>query len=92
MDGQIGAAIEQAGVQLLGPQGLAAQIGERTVLDHVARGGDRHDLGCMALRLQGVGDEPCLGERQRRAAGADAKGPVHRALVLAALPVAGKPR
>ena len=33
---------------------------------------------------------PRLGERQRRAAGADAKGAVHAALVLAALQVAGK--
>ena len=48
------------------------------------RGGDRHDLDRLlapAVRgAQRVGDQPRLGERQRRAAGADAKGAVHARL------------
>jgi hypothetical protein len=41
MDGEIGAASSEAGVELLGPQRLAADLGKRPVLDFVARGGDR---------------------------------------------------
>ena len=36
MDRHVGAPVEQAGVELLGPQRLAADLGERPVLDHVA--------------------------------------------------------
>ena len=42
------------------------------VLDEVAGGRDRYDLGGMAERLQCARDHPRLGERERRAAGADA--------------------
>ena len=96
MDRDIGADLGERAIEFLRPQRLAAELGERSVLDPVARSGDRDQLDprfVPAMRgQQGVGDEPRLGQRQRRSAGADTKGRVHAALVLAAPLMAGKPR
>src|SRR3954468_18598527 len=68
--------------------------GGRAVRADAPRGGDRDDLHRMLVPAVGgaqrVGDQPRLDEGERRAAGADAQGLVHRALVLAARQVAGK--
>ena len=87
MDREVGTALEQTQVELLGPQRLAADLGERPVLDAVAGGGHRHDLdGLLAPAVRGaqrIGDQGRLGEGERRAAGADTKrsggGPGHGA-------------
>jgi hypothetical protein len=44
MDAEIELASEQRLVELLGPQRLAADFGQRPVLDLVAGGGDRDQL------------------------------------------------
>ena len=44
MDAEIDFAVEQRAVELLGPQRLAADLGQRPVLDLVAGGLDRDDL------------------------------------------------
>jgi hypothetical protein len=44
MDGKIDLVREQRLFQLLDEQAFAAGIGQRTVLDAVARGFDQHDL------------------------------------------------
>ena len=44
VNGKVDLAFEQPGVELLGPQRLAADLGERAVKDLVATGGDGDDL------------------------------------------------
>ena len=62
-------------LDLLGEQPLAADLGQRAVLDPVARGGHGDEDG-LALAAKGGGDRgahvPGLGERELRASGADA--------------------
>jgi len=91
MDRKIGSAGGEPDVKLPGPQCLAAQLGERPILDDVARSRDRHQLDRAAMGgLQRLGDEARLGEGERRSAGADAERTVHSALVLDAPAMAGK--
>ena len=75
MHGEIDAVIAQRLLDLLGEQTLAADLGERTVLDDVARGLDHGDrdrlrrdaMGRREPRLHLVG----LPQGERAAAGAD---------------------
>src|SRR5687768_5420872 len=89
MDRDMGATVEQAAIELLGPQPLADDLGERPVLDTVAAGGDGDDLdrilGPAMSGAKRVRRHPRLGEGERRAAAADAERSVHAALVLAAM-------
>ena len=77
MDAEIDFALEQRAVELLGPQRLAADLGERPVLDLVAGGRDRDDLDpAVGPALRGLdrrGDLARLRERQRRSASPEAK-------------------
>src|SRR3712207_7204544 len=98
MDGNVGSAVEQAAVELLGPQRLAPDLGKRTVLNHVAAGGDGDDLDRLLVPTMGEPqrgrNQPRLRQREGRAAGAKTEGAAerqgHARLVLAARPVAGK--
>ena len=66
-------------LDLLGEQALAADLGQRAVLDAVALRADDDDLdrGIVGQRRVGRGqrrlDHPGLGQGQRRAAGAEAE-------------------
>ncbi len=60
MHRQIDRARQQRFLDLLGEQPLAAGLAQRTVLDAVARGTDRHDLDCI------FGDAMRRGERRPR--------------------------
>ncbi len=79
MDGQIGAAIEQRLLQLLGEQPLAARLGQSAILDAVARGLQDHDLDGAGGGEMGMGRDQAitglmgLRQRQRAAARADAE-------------------
>src|SRR3546814_7170824 len=70
MNRNVGAAVGEATVELLGPQRLAAHLGERPVLDHVAARGDGDDLDPLGTPAQSVAQrlrhQPRLGERQWR--------------------------
>ena len=59
MYGEIDSAITQRLLEFLGEQSLAADLGERAVLDHVAAGPDRHDRDRF-LRYAVSGSEPRL--------------------------------
>ncbi len=78
MDAAIHLAVEQRAVELLGPQRLAADLGERTILDSVAGGADRDDLDCggrPAVRgEQRVTDEMRLDEREWGTPSTEAEG------------------
>jgi hypothetical protein len=71
--------LRQRLLELLREQALAADRGERAVLDPVARGPDDHGLDGAGRREPGpragqrLGHEPGLCERQLRAAGTEAK-------------------
>src|SRR3546814_14964351 len=54
MHRHVGPAVQQAAVELLGPERLAADLGERAVLDHVAAGRYRHDLDPLRPDRQSV--------------------------------------
>jgi hypothetical protein len=75
MDRKVDRSIQQPVVQLLGPEGLAADFGQRPVLHLVAAGGDGNQLD----RKAGVGGQQAhprlfgLGKGERRAAGAEAQ-------------------
>src|SRR5690348_7082212 len=77
MDAKIDFALEQRAVELLGPQALAADLGERAVLHLVAGSLDLDDLDpAVRPALRGLdrrGDLARLGERQRRSASPEAK-------------------
>ena len=72
MHGEIDVAIQQCGIQFLGPQTLAANLRERPVGNTIAAGGDGNDFdvtGGPALRdFQRGGDLARLDQRQRRTA------------------------
>ena len=75
MHGEIDAAVEQRLLDLLGEQALAADLGQRAVLDRVAGGADDDELDRVLAHIQG-GRQPGahrarLHQRQRAAAGAD---------------------
>ena len=71
MDGEVDPAVEQGLVDLLGEQALAADIGERAILDAVA--GGRHRVFVEGAHVAQHGTEPAdlgqegagLGESQR---------------------------
>ena len=85
MDGDVDPAVQQGFLDLLGEQGLAAQLHQAAVLDAVAGGDDldqrhgRFDLGLGFA--QGPADGPLhharLGQGQFGAPGADAEGKGH---------------
>ena len=70
-------AVQQRAVELLGPQGLAADLRERAILHPVAGGANRHDRDGFlrpAMRgAQGIAHHMCLEESERRTAGAEAE-------------------
>ena len=72
MDGEIDVAVQKRGIQFLGPQALAAYLGQRPVGDAVAAGGDRNDFNVTrgpALRdFQRGGNLSRLDQRQWRTA------------------------
>ena len=75
----IDVAAEQRAVEFLGPQRLAADLGERAVLHLVAGGPDHDDLDRDAVRRdQRVAHHARLDERERRAAGAETDAGHHR--------------
>ena len=76
MDREVDLSGDQPGVEFLGPQGLAADLGERAILDLVAAGGHRNELDLGFGDAVG-GDQAGagllrLGHGQGRAAGAEA--------------------
>ncbi len=75
MHREIDRARQQRPVELLGPQGLAADLGERDILDTVAGRLDRHDLDRVDLPAmcgaQRVAHHIGLDERERRSARAE---------------------
>ena len=77
--GGIDAAAEQRFLDLLDEQALAAGLGQRPVLDHVAGGLDDHDLDGVGRRQrrhgrrQRVAHQAGLDERQLAAACAEAE-------------------
>ena len=77
MDGQVGFAGDQRPVQLLGPERLAADVGERTVLDPVAAGLDGDDLNRVRAPAMSGDQRLCgharLRQRERRTPGAQAQ-------------------
>ena len=52
------AVLEQAGLDLLGEQALAADLGQRAVLDPVALGADDDDLDRRIVGKRRMGGEP----------------------------------
>ena len=77
MHREVDAAVEQRLLDLLGEQALAADLGQRAILDDVARGPDHRDLDRLGRDAMS-GREPRahlmrLPQRQRAAAGADAQ-------------------
>src|SRR5436190_4738416 len=80
MDGAINSAIQQRLLDFLGEEALAADLQQAAILDAVTGGGDADQRsGLLRLgrcRAEGGGDgalhHPGLGERQLRAARADA--------------------
>ena len=76
VDGEVERALEQSGLDLLGEQALAADLGQRPVLDPVALRAHDHDLDRGVVeaglgREQGRLDHARLRQGQRRAAGAE---------------------
>ena len=69
---------QKGAVQFLGPQGLAAQFGQGTVLNAVAAGRDDDDLDRLSRPAMGGDQGGCrhlgLGQSKRGSARADAKG------------------
>ncbi len=89
MDREIDLARQQRAIQLLGPERLAADIGQGAILHLVAGGADRDDLdrvGRKAVRrAKRIGDHIGLPESQRRTARAETEGACHgRRLTLTA--------
>ena len=78
MDREIDFPGDQPGVQFLGPQRLAADLGQRAILDAVAAGGHRHQGdGTLVPAMRGA--QPFAGffglrHGKRRAAGAKFEG------------------
>ncbi len=69
VDGEVDAAVEQGGVEFLGPQRLAADLGQRPILDAVAGGDDDDDLDRDRRRGdERVANHVRLRQRQRRSA------------------------
>ena len=81
MDREIDFAVNQRAIQFLGPQRLAADIGERAILNAIAAGANGHDLdrilGPTMGGTKGGRDHAGLGERKRRTAGAKTKRKTH---------------
>ena len=77
MDAEIHFVLEQRTIELLGPQRLAADSGERPVLDHIASRFDLHDLNpAIGPALSGFDcgrDLARLSQRQRRSASPETK-------------------
>jgi len=81
MHRSVGFPGEQGLVELLGPQGLAANLCQRPVLDLVAAGGDRHDLDPavepVVRDFQRRRRKPRLRKRQRGATRPELEETVH---------------
>ena len=79
VDGRVDAAGEHGLLDFLHEQALAARLGERTVLDRIARGLDGDDLDRVGRSQrrdgprQSVADQTGLGEREPAAARAEPK-------------------
>jgi hypothetical protein len=74
MDGDVDAAVQQGLLDLLGEQGLAADLHQAAVLDLVAGGDDLDQHHLLERQVHGGGDGPLhhpgLGQRQGAASGA----------------------
>ena len=78
--------VEQRLLDLLGEQALAADLGERPVLDAVAGGADHHDARSVVRPAWAATSRRArmgLGQRQRTAAGADERDAASRGLRMA---------
>ena len=77
MHREVDGAAEQRLLDFLGEEPLAAEVGERPVLDDVAGGADDLDLDPLGIEAAGRGEAALhlarLHQRQRRAARADAQ-------------------
>ena len=101
VDGEIDLARIEPGVEFLGPQRLAADFRQWSVLDAIAAGGDGHDLYMRRIDFMRPGQSVArflrLRHGERRAAGAEAESLVlsmlriHGRLVLPVNVVQGKP-
>ena len=80
MDRGVGLPREQGEVELLGPQCLAPDLGERTILNAITAGADdaQRDAprGPVMRLLERGGGHPRLRQRQRRPAGAQCEGEI----------------
>jgi hypothetical protein len=79
MHRQIDLVRDQGLLDLLGEQALAADLGERPILDHIAAGADDLELECLGGKTMGARqlrpDHGGLRQRQRAATRSDPKHP-----------------